>query len=413
VKVYNGYKATLGKKHVARQKLCLPGIQEFWVNNKSGMPYFYITGQANEKLSAMLENEIISKILKQATPKYTKDELQADPELPRFTIVFDREAYSPEFFKRIWGKYRVAVLTYRKNVKDSWKEDDFEECKIDIEKNQINMLLAGKNIRLNDIPFREIRRLSGKHQTSIITNNKKLSRPMDAIYMFSRWTQENFFKYLRQDYDFDRLLQYTVEQIDKDFVVVNPEYNNISYSLKKTREKISRRMAALYRLEEDNLKDDLDKTNIYFRKQIKLTGELDILRDQENGLLDRRSKISYKIKVEDVPEETRYNRLHIESKHFQNIIKMICFRAETSFANLLADSYKKHDNEKRAFVKSIINTHADIIPDYQKDILTVRLYSQSSPRMNIEIENICKILNETKTVYPGTSLVMDYHIATF
>src|SRR5699024_10559344 len=29
VKLYNGYKATLGKKHKARQKLCLPGISEF------------------------------------------------------------------------------------------------------------------------------------------------------------------------------------------------------------------------------------------------------------------------------------------------------------------------------------------------------------------------------------------------
>jgi hypothetical protein len=36
---------------------------------------------------------------------------------------------------------------------------------------------------------------------------------MVALYMFARWTQENFFKYLRQDYDFDfdRLLQYAVE----------------------------------------------------------------------------------------------------------------------------------------------------------------------------------------------------------
>jgi len=60
---------------------------------------------------------------------------------------------------------------------------------------------------------------------------------MVAIHMFSRWTQENFFQYMRQDYDFDRLLQYAVEQIDEDFMVVNPEYNNNAYYLKKTREK--------------------------------------------------------------------------------------------------------------------------------------------------------------------------------
>ncbi len=45
VQVYTGYKARLGKKHVSRQKLCLPGVQEFWVNNPEGMPYFYVTGK--------------------------------------------------------------------------------------------------------------------------------------------------------------------------------------------------------------------------------------------------------------------------------------------------------------------------------------------------------------------------------
>jgi hypothetical protein len=39
MQVNHGYKATLGKKHVLRYKLCLPGIQEFWVNNAEGMPY--------------------------------------------------------------------------------------------------------------------------------------------------------------------------------------------------------------------------------------------------------------------------------------------------------------------------------------------------------------------------------------
>ncbi len=34
---------------------------------------------------------------------------------------------------------------------------------------------------------------------------------------------------MRQDYDFDRLLQYAVEQINGDFTVVNPEYSNIPH----------------------------------------------------------------------------------------------------------------------------------------------------------------------------------------
>lgn len=55
VQVYHGHQAHLGKKYVSRQKLCLPGVQEFWVNNADGMPYFYVCGQVNEKLQQMIE----------------------------------------------------------------------------------------------------------------------------------------------------------------------------------------------------------------------------------------------------------------------------------------------------------------------------------------------------------------------
>jgi len=36
VQVYHGYLANFGKKHVSRQRLCLPGMMEFWVNSSQG-----------------------------------------------------------------------------------------------------------------------------------------------------------------------------------------------------------------------------------------------------------------------------------------------------------------------------------------------------------------------------------------
>ncbi len=412
VQVYSGYKAKLGKKHVSRQKLCLPGMQEFWVNNKSGMPYFYVTGQVNEKLLQMLEETIIPMLLNQMPCKYTRQELSQDPDLPVFTVVFDREAYSPVFFQKLWDMHRIAVITYRKNVNDNWGEDDFSEYNIDIEGNDTKMMLCEKPVELNKVPMREIRRLSAGHQTSIITTNKKLSIKMVAIYMFSRWTQENFFKYLRQDYDFDRLLQYAVEQIDNDFIVNNPEYNNVTYKLGKIREKLSRRKAVLYELQENNIKDDLDKANKYLQKQLKTRDELKILELQEKELLDERAKLPSQLKIEDMPQNVRYSKLDMESKRFQNIVKMICYRAETSCANLIANDFNKSINEKRTVVKSIINSHADIIPDYINNILDVKIYSQANPRMNFVLEKAITTINKTETKYPGTDLVLNFKIAT-
>jgi len=412
VQVYTGYKARLGKKHVSRQKLCLPGMQEFWVNNRNGMPYFYVTGQVNEKLLEMLEKQLIPTLLNEMPSKYTRQELQEDTDMPRFTIVFDREAYSPVFFQKLWNEYRIAVLTYRKNVKNKWDENDFSKYTVGIEDNNTIMMLREKPVELNNVPMREIRRLSGDHQTSVITTNKKLSVDMVACYMFSRWTQENFFKYLRQDYDFDRLIQYAVEQIDKEFVVNNPEYNNITYKLGKLREKISRRKAVLYELYEKNLKDDLEKTNEYLERQIKVREELKILEDQEKEWLEERYHVPSQMKIKDMPDNIRYSKLNTESKRFQNIIKIICYRAETSCATLLSTGYKKSINEKRTLVKSIINSHADIVPDYQNNKLTVKIYSLANPRMNHAIEKVIKLLNESEIKYPDTDLVLNYKIAT-
>jgi hypothetical protein len=414
IRKYYGYNAILGKKHVTGQKLCLPGMQEFWVNNTEGLPYFYVTGEVNEKLLEIISEKIVPDLLSNIEGKYTQSELDACPELARFTIVFDREAYSPKYFKKLWEESRIAVITYRKNVKDVWSESDFKEYPIEDNEIQTKMKLAEKTLKLNNCEFREIRKLSKDgHQTSIITTNKQLTLESVAIYMFSRWTQENYFKYLKQDYDFDRLMQYAVESIDSDFVVVNPEYNNLNYKLKKTREKISRRKAIIYNLEQENIKSDIENTSKNFKKQALEKEELDILTALETELLEKRKTISYKIKIEDMPETIKYNKLHTESKHFQNIIKMICYRAETSFSNMLSINYKKKYEEKRMLAKSIINSQGDIIADYENNTLTIKLYSQSNPRMNLVLKDVCEILNRTNFVYPNTNLKMIYKIASF
>ncbi|MDW7681486.1 MAG: hypothetical protein SCK70_13050 [bacterium] len=95
-------------------------------------------------------------------------------------------------------------------------------------------------------------------------------------------------------------------------------------------------------------------------------------------------------------------------KLFINTIKMIAYRAETAVANLMAPYYKKSENEIRMLVKEIIKSEADLIPDYESKTLTVRLHSLSTPRANQTAENLCKLLNETETIYPNTELKLIY-----
>ena len=314
VKVYSGYKANLGKKHVSRLKLCLPGMMEFWINNSEGLPYFVVTGEVNEKMQEIITNQILPELLDNVAIKVSDEQLEADPDLPRFTLVFDREISSPAFFEKLWSEHRVAVITYKKNVKDKWDDSDFTEQEIEIDANKVTMELCEKNIKWSNVEFREIRKKKDSHQTSIVTTNKKLTTMLIAIKMFSRWTQENFFKYLRNDYDLDRIVHYLVNEINSDFEVVNPLHRKLTYKLKKVREKITRKKAILYELINENLNTDADETKKNIDKQSKVINELQVLEADAEELVKQRKLHNYKITIKEMEEKVRYNKLDIESK---------------------------------------------------------------------------------------------------
>lgn len=411
VQVYHGDKAILGKKHVSRQKLCLPGVCEFWVNNSKGLPFFYVSGQVNEKLQEVLEASIIPQLISHMPEEKGKE--LSDEDMPLFTTVFDREGYSPALFERLWKLFRVAVITYRKNVKDSWDEALFTEHVVEVDGTEVKMNLAEKETILNGVAMREVReKCENGHQTSVITTNKKLSTTFIAIYMFTRWMQENFFKYMRQEYGFDRIVQYSINQLDENLMVVNQEYNNLTHSLKKVREKIARRKAILFHLSDESIVSNLDGSLHNEIKILKTREELEPLFEQETLLIEKRKTVPYKIKIKDMPENLRYNKLDEESKHFVNIIKMICFRAETAAATLLSTGYKKKRNEMRALTKSLIKNKADITPDYGNNTLTIAIYSMATPRDNLQVKKLCSSLNDSETIFPGTNLTMIFKMAT-
>jgi hypothetical protein len=422
VQVYHGSLAELGKKHVSRQRLCLPGMTEFWVNSTQGLPFFFITAQVNEKMIEMLESEIIPRLLELHTvSEEQKKQMEANPEHPLFTLVFDREAYSPALFNRLWEQHRIAVITYRKQVKDKWDEADFEDVNVDVRLGETVMQLQEKEITLDGHSVREVRRLTQSgHQTSIVTTNRILTITLIACYMFGRWVQENFFRYLRQEYAFDKIIQYAVDELDKSIMVVNREYSNIQYKIKKIREKISRLKAGLYELQQTNPKEKEDKTQKnrhinerkWFNKTLEYNEKIQHLEQEINQLIAKRKTINYKIPIEQMPQGTRYTKLHQESKYLMNIIKMICYRAETALANKLTLHYSRAEDEIRALVKAITQLSIDIMPDETNALLNITLYPLANLRSINALANILDEVNATNTLYPGTNMVMKFKIAT-
>jgi len=412
--VYYGHAPNLSKKYVSRQKLCLPGVQDFWVNDSSGMPYFYVRGQVNEKLIEMMQQSIIPLLIKEVPCKYSEEQLADDPDLPRFTIVFDREGYSHEFFSKLWTDHRIAVITYRKNVKDQWDEKDFKALQVPTRYGDTEeMMIAHKEISLSGITMSEVRKLGTQnHQTSVITTNFKLGIELIAFYMFSRWSQENFFRYMIQNYDFDAIYKYSVEQINTSLKVVNPIHTKLTYQLKKLNEKKTRRQAKLLNSLHENSAQNLETTPKHLKTQNQLIEQINHIDNQLRELKDIIKSTPYKITIADMPEEIKYNKLHEESKLLQNIIKIICYRAETSFAAILSGYYKKNKDEIRDLVKAILLLPANIRVDEKNKLLTIQLYSLANPRSNLALQKSLVLLNDTQTNFPGTNLILNYEFAT-
>jgi hypothetical protein len=409
VQVYHGYQATLPKRYVSREKLCLAGTTEFWVNDELGMPYMVVTGELNEKLKTIILEQIVPALMRQTQGRVSQEQLDKDPTLARFALVFDREAYDLSFFKQLWDGFRIAVLTYRKAVKDSWPVSDFSDYTTTVIAKSVVMKLCEKPWEHHGCVMREIRKLSENgHQTSIVSTLLQASTETLAGKMLSRWSQENFFRYMVQDYDLDKMIQYGVEEVNPEKEIVNPSYKNLSYRIKKEREKLARLKAKLFTKIEDDLGDDIDGVKQQMQQQSKLQESISNHECTIEELRAERETIPYYLKVKDMPADTRYNKLKTESKLFMNTIRMITYRAETAIVNLIAPTYSRSAEEGRMLVKEIIKSDADMIPDYENKTLTLRLHSLSTPRANNAAKDLCALLNETETVFPGSELRLVY-----
>src|ERR1035438_2060040 len=103
-----------------------------------------------------------------------RQRVEADPEAPRFTVVFDREGYSPELFGELWER-RIAVITYHRYPKEVWPAEEFREETVELAGAvSVKLMLAERKIQLgrNKVPVREIRKAAeAGRQISIVSTH--------------------------------------------------------------------------------------------------------------------------------------------------------------------------------------------------------------------------------------------------
>jgi hypothetical protein len=408
VRIYYGYKATLPAKYVSRQKICLNATTEYWVNDGKGLPVMMVMGEVTEKLSETIEQQIIPQMQQTVLLPAAGSPPETNRQEPVCTFIFDRECYEPAFFSRLWDSYKIAIISYRKNVKDKWEEELFKPIDVKELERTTTMHLCEQKTELGGVHFREIRRLNaGGHQTSIITTHPSINMAVVAGRMFGRWSQENFFKYMIADYDFDKMAEFGTEKIDENKKVVNPVHRKLTNQIKKLKEKTNRVKADFLSLSEKSIEAELNLIPDIEGKQAVLIEKIEANQQQILQLKEQRGKLKSHITLKEMPDQSRYDKLKPESKMLMNIVKMICYRAETSVANTLAQ-FLQDEDDKRMLVKQIIQNHADIVPDYPNNTLTITLHTLSAPRFNEAAKQLAELLNLTEINFPNTNLRLNF-----
>lgn len=410
-RVYHGAQTKLPRHFVARQKLCLRATVDFWVNAMDGQPFFAINKVVDPGLIQVIQEDIVPRLIREAPNQPSQAQLDDDLLLHLFTLVFDREGYSPQFWSSLKEK-RVACLSYHKFPGEDWALEEFATQAATLSNGEKTELqLAERGTRLsNGLWVREVRKLSqGGHQTAIIiSTNYKLEFVALAVKMFARWSQENYFKYAREHFSLDRLAGYSTQEITDLIEVVNPKYRALDGQVRSTNGKLSRTLALFGAL---NIEQAIEPAHMqaFIQKKAALKDEVDALQVQLLELKTNRKATDRHIAVKDLPQDQRFTQLATHSKHLVDAIKIAAYRAETAMANFLRESLTRVD-EARTLLRSIYATEADLLPDYQNKTLTVRLHHLANNRSDQSVALLCAELNQTETVFPRTDLRMIFEI---
>ncbi len=411
VRVYNGAQTALPRHYVSRQRLCLRATTDYWVNALDGQPFFVVTQAVDPGLLQTVEHEIVSRLEHDAPARVSPAEWATERWRHRFTVVFDREGYSPAFWLRMRER-RIACLTYHKHPGPNWPAEEFTVHAVQLAGGEtIEMHLAERGTATGPLWVREIRRLGrGGHQTSILATDYVSELIPIAVAMFARWGQENFFRYMREHYGLDRLISYDTEPIPDTVRVVNPARRELEGKIRARTGALSRTRAEFGGL---ILHEPIDPARVarWSTKKVALQEAIDGLDKELGALKEHRKDIPSHLSFKDLPEDQRFDRLAVQSKHFIDTIKMIAYRAETAMVHVLRDQMAKHD-EARSLLRGLYRTAADLLPDYQAGTLRVRLHHQATRATDVALVHLCQQLTETETVFPGTNLRLVYELVS-
>ena len=396
VRVYAGSR-DLQKAHVTRSRIAAPATLETWVNDQRGDPVFVVTSE----LSASLVAEI--RALLPELRRIVGDDR-------RVTIVFDRGGWSPGLFAEML-KQNFDFLTYRKGrVRKEPARAFSTQVFVDHGIEHV-YVLADRRVRLplpkNFAPrktllARQVVRLNANgHQTQIVTSRYDPPAPEIAHRMFSRWRQENYFRYGREHFCLDSLDSYASKPDDPSRSVPNPARKVLQAKLRRQRAVLAHAEASLGKAAQ-NAKPSHRSMKGFATANKDLTAAVEDARAKVESLSAKVAATPGRVPVASIrPEATVLDE---ERKLVTHAIRMATYNAESALARMLIGEFPM--DEARALLREAFNSPGDL--EVTGSALYIRIDPLSAPRRTRALAALCEKLTDAEITYPGTNFALHY-----
>ena len=396
-RVYSG-KRRVSKTHITRLRTAGPATEENWVCDGDGEPVLVVMQEPGRSLV---------KELKALLPDMR--ELVGDR---RVTICFDRGGWSPELFWEL-QQANFDFVTYRKGRTRKEPASAFVSVchrearkEYELTDRKVRLKLPRAKGRPQTFLVRQVTVRKDDHQIQILTSRFDLEAVEVVYRMFSRWREENYFRYGRRHFALDALDSYKAHDDDPERSVPNPAKAQLRRKLRRARLRLTEAEAAYGQAAQGNPEARRPTMRGFKIANADLGQQLLAAREAVQGLEAELAATPSRLTLKEVAPGTQL--LDAESKLVTHGVRMSAYNAESALARLLGPHYSRAADEGRALLREAFRTSGtlEVVGDY----LEVRLNHLSAPRRTRALAALCDQLNQTETHYPGTDLVLRYSV---
>ena len=444
VRAYHGLHR-LGKTHVSRLKRVMRAETDYWVHQAHGQPLLVVHEPVESNFHETLRDSVLPEIRRVVGDR-------------RVRIVFDREGWSRELFDDLLSM-NFDFMTYRKGSYEPLADSEFAEATFAVPgQPAVHYELAETVFEQAGWPRLRLVAVKKQNggQTHVLASGQLTWEALGqdagaadlpaaelAWWMFHRWSQENWFKYMRTEFALDVLVDYSVELDDADRLVVNPRWRELDRQVASARSHLERARAKYARLilkseekatkekapdEKANEKTEEKATNDPTKHKSSVASpspcepssceclrcccraqasEVAKLSTEYDAARVERRATPRKIRLAEASDRDTV-KLSYERKLFTDTIKLGAYEIETRLYEMLGVTYSNSETEGRSLIRAILEGTGDI--RVEAGTIEVHLDQLSAPRYTQAMHSLCAQMNALSPRLPETNYQLRFFV---